>query len=46
MRHTFLTVRHTPAFVFVNRFAIGTDGATHPGLRPPLSERGWAAASF
>ena len=22
------------------------DGATHPGLRPPLSERGWAAASF
>ena len=22
------------------------DGATHPGLRPPLSERGWAAASL
>ena len=21
------------------------DNATHPGLRPPLSERGWAAAS-
>ena len=21
-------------------------GATHPGLRPPLSERGWAAASY
>ena len=31
-------VRHTPAFVFVHCFAIGTAGATHPGLRPPLSE--------
>ena len=39
-------VRHNPALNFVHSFAIGTAGATHPGLRPPLSERGWAAASF
>ena len=26
-------MRHTPAFVFIHRFAIGTAFATHPGLR-------------
>ena len=41
-----LTVRHTPAFVFVHHFAIGTDSATHPGLRPPLSERGWRGGAL
>ncbi|MBR4715538.1 MAG: hypothetical protein IKP34_05105, partial [Bacteroidales bacterium] len=35
---------HTPAFDFVHRVSIGTDGATHPGLRPPLSERGEGTA--
>ena len=41
-----LMVRHTPANVFVHRFAIGTAGATHPGLRPPLSKRGWRGSAL
>ncbi|MCR4931201.1 MAG: hypothetical protein K5918_02020 [Bacteroidales bacterium] len=42
-----LIVRHTLAFGFsVLRFAIGTAGATHPGLRPPLSEMGWRGSAL
>ena len=39
-------VLHTPAFNFVHSFAIGTAGSTHPGLRPPLSKRGWRGSDL
>ena len=35
-------VRHTSP----QRICVWIHSATHPGLRPPLSERGWAAASL
>ena len=28
-------------FAFAETGQFGLDNATHPGLRPPLSERGW-----
>ena len=31
-------MRHTPGLTMF-------DGATHPGLRPPLSERGWRSSA-